>query len=125
MRLELERDLQKEVARLVEDLRVRAVEVAEVDRTLREAHRAAERRHGTADAFETWREDFLIQVAVAWVLGCVFVRYLEDNGLVDERWLAGEADGRREAESRHEEYFREHPHESDREYFHHVFQRVA
>lgn len=50
---------------------------------------------------------------------------MEDNGLVDECWLAGEGERRRLAEDSHERYFREHPHESDREYFEHVFRTAG
>lgn len=32
------------------------------------------------------------QAAVAWLLGCVFVRFLEDNLLIDEAWIAGPLD---------------------------------
>ncbi len=34
----------------------------------------------TAHDVETWREGLLAQVAVSWVLGCVFIRFCEDNG---------------------------------------------
>ncbi len=36
-----------------------------------------------------WAEGLFAQVAVAWVLGCVFVRFCEDNGLVSDPLLAG------------------------------------
>lgn len=75
----------------------------------------------TAQSYEEWREDYLDQVAVAWVLACIFVRFLEDNDLIDECWLAGEGDRRKHAEGAHELYFRQHPHETDREYLKHVF----
>lgn len=97
----------------------------EVDAGLREAYAQIEKGGRTADAFEVWREDYLDQVAVAWVLGCVFVRFMEDNHLIDECWLAGEGERRKLAEDTHELYFREHPHESDREYFEHVFHEVG
>ncbi|WP_182870884.1 BREX-2 system adenine-specific DNA-methyltransferase PglX [Stieleria mannarensis] len=97
----------------------------EVDAGLREAYTQIEKGGRTADAFEVWREDYLDQVAVAWVLGCVFVRFMEDNRLIDECWLAGEGERRKLAEDMHELYFREHPHESDREYFKHVFREVG
>ena len=79
----------------------------------------------TAQAYEVWREDYLDQVAVAWVLACVFVRFMEDNHLIDECWLAGEGERRRLAEDTHELFFREHPHDTDREYFQHVFHEVG
>ena len=86
----------------------------------------ANRKGGrTAQAFEVWRDDYLDQVAVAWVLACVFVRFMEDNHLIDECWLAGEGDRRKLAEGAHELFFRKHPHDTDREYFEHVFREVG
>ena len=61
----------------------------EVDAGLRAAHAAIAGGGRTAQAFEEWRDDYLEQVAVAWVLACVFVRYLEDNDLIAETYLAG------------------------------------
>ena len=79
----------------------------------------------TAQAFEDWRDDYLEQVAVAWVLACVFVRYMEDNDLIAETYLAGTGDRRRQAEDAHEGYFRAHPRDSDRDYLLDVFRRVG
>ena len=45
--------------------------------------------------------------------------------LIDECWLAGEGERRRLAEDTHELFFREHPHDTDREYFQHVFKEVG
>jgi hypothetical protein len=98
---------------------------ATVDTGLREAYAQIEKGGRTADPFEVWREDYLDQVAVAWVLGCVFVRFMEDNHLIDECWLAAEGERRKLAEDTHELYFREHPHDSDREFFEHVFRAVG
>ena len=118
-------ELKKLVTELSEDLLARSTATAEIDAGLREAYTQIEKGGRTADAFEVWREDYLDQVAVAWVLGCVFVRFMEDNHLIDECWLAGEGDRRKQAEDSHELYFREHPRESDREYFEHVFHEVG
>lgn len=123
-------ELKKLVTDLSEDLLARSTAnddpySAEVDAGLREAYTQIEKGGRTADAFEVWREDYLDQVAVAWVLGCVFVRFMEDNHLIDECWLAGESERRKLAEDTHELYFRDHPHESDREYFEHVFHEVG
>jgi hypothetical protein len=122
--------LKKLVTDLSEDLLARSTAKddpysAKVDTGLREAYAQIEKGGRTADPFEVWREDYLDQVAVAWVLGCVFVRFMEDNQLIDECWLAGEGDRRKLAEDTHELYFREHPHDSDREYFEHVFHAVG
>jgi hypothetical protein len=67
----------------------------------------------------------LEQVAVSWVLACVFVRFLEDNHLIDECWIAGEGDRGKLADGSYEIYFRSHPHDTDREYLKFVFREVG
>ena len=116
------RDLVRELA---EDLLARSTSDKQIDAGLREAFQQIEKGGRTAQAFEVWREDYLDQVAVAWVLACVFVRFLEDNHLIDECWLAGEGQRRKLAEDTHELFFRAHPHDTDREYFQHVFREVG
>ena len=118
-------DLKDLVAELDEDLLARAQQDAKIDAGLREAFQQVEKGGRTAQAFEVWREDYLDQVAVAWVLACVFVRFMEDNHLIDECWLAGEQERRKLAEDTHELFFRKHPHDTDREYFQHVFHEVG
>jgi hypothetical protein len=118
-------DLKDLVADLFEDLLARAQQDDKIDAGLREAFEQVEKGGRTAQAFEVWREDYLDQVAVAWVLACVFVRFMEDNHLIDECWLAGEKERRKLAEDTHELFFRKHPHDTDREYFHHVFHEVG
>jgi len=118
-------DLRNLITELAEDLLVRSSSDAKIDAGLRNAFRQIESGGRTAQAFEVWREDYLDQVAVAWVLACVFVRFMEDNHLIDECWLAGEGERRKLAEDTHELFFREHPHDTDREYFHHVFKEVG
>ena len=118
-------ELKKLVAELSEDLLARSTATAEIDAGLREAYTQIEKGGRTAQVYEVWLEDYLDQVAVAWVLACVFVRFMEDNHLIDACWLAGEGDRRKQAEDSHELYFRDHPRESDREYFQHVFHEVG
>lgn len=118
-------ELKKLVTELSEDLLARSTGTAEIDAGLREAYTQIEKGGRTAQAFEVWREDYLDQVAVAWVLSCVFVRFMEDNQLIDDCWLAGEGDRRKQSEDAHELYFRKYPHNSDREYFEHVFHEVG
>src|SRR3984885_6719885 len=119
------KDLKQLVSDLAEDLLARAAENADIDAGRREAFQQIERGGRTAQAFEVWREDYLDQVAVAWVLACVFVRFMEDNHLIDECWLAGVGDRRKLAEGAHELFFRKHPHDTDREYFEDVFREVG
>ncbi len=121
----LQPDLIKLVKALQEDLRQRCDEVAEVQAPLLAEYGQAQRAGRTQETFGAWREHYLNQVAVAWVLASVFVRYLEDQGLVEECWLAGQGARRAEARERYSAFFRAHPEWSDREYVQHVFERVA
>jgi hypothetical protein len=105
-------------------LRERSEELADVRQTLAQEHARAQQQQRTAQGFAPWREDFLTQVAAQWVLACVFVRYLEDNGLIDETYLAGVDDRRRAAEDALEAFHRAHPHDTDRDYLLDVFTRV-
>jgi hypothetical protein len=118
-------ELRKLVTGLADDLLVRSTSDATIDAGLREAFELIKEGQRTAQAFEVWRDDYLDQVAVAWVLACVFVRFIEDNQLIDECWLAGDGPRRRLADDTHEIFFRQHPHDTDREYFQHVFKEVG
>ena len=60
-------------------------------------------------SLEEWRDGEITQAAVAWVLGCVFVRFLEDNGLIDQALISGPGGRRAAALGHREEHFRAHP----------------
>ena len=117
-------DLRGLLRQLETDLRVRCQEIAETDAALKAEYAEAKRVGRTAEAFEVWREEPLTQAAVAWILGTVFVRFLEDNGLIDPV-LSGPGDRRRRALDSHTLYFQDHPTETDREYLWHVFKTVG
>jgi hypothetical protein len=117
-------DLKRFRRRLEDDLRERAVMVAELHETLQREYAAAQEAGRTGEAFEVWREGMLTQAAVAWLLGCVFVRFLEDNGLVEEALLSGPQDRRRQAADRQMQYFQQRPLDSDRDYLYDVFRTV-
>jgi hypothetical protein len=83
---------------LIPDLRLRVEESPSVKRALDDAL-ARERAAGrTADDPIAYRERTLEQVGAAWLLDCVFVRFLEDRGFVSHRRLAG--DGAVDAQER-------------------------
>ena len=107
------------------DLHERCEENPELDAFFRDEFRQAVARERTASSYAAWRDDRLTQVAVAWILGCVFVRFLEDNALVDPPRLSGPGERRQRALDEHTLYFREHPTDTDREYLFHVFRAVA
>ncbi len=118
-------ELQPAAAALEDDIRGRLSEVEALDARLRERFENAKEAGRTAMAFEQWSEGEITQAAVAWVLACVFVRFLEDNELIDRPLLSGPGDRRAAAAGQREEYFHANPADSDREYFEHALRTVA
>lgn len=103
----------------------RALATPEIAEHLAQEHRKAVTAQRTAMSLEEWREGEITQAAVAWVLACVFVRFLEDNGLIDQPLLSGPGARRAAALGHREEHFRSHPWHSDREYLEACFREVA
>jgi hypothetical protein len=120
------KDLQKRVTLLEEDLRRRCDADPQVNAPLQAQYEAARGSKRTAETFNAWRDEQVTQVAVAWVLACVFVRFLEDNQLLDIPFLAG-PDAARMNRARDEEelFFKQHPTASERDYLLHVFGAVG
>jgi hypothetical protein len=120
-------DLQNLLNTLEEDLleRSESPEVPDVGRKLREEYAAAQSANRTAQSFEEWRSDAITQAAAAWVLSCVFVRFLEDNGLIETPKIAGPGDRLKRARDEHEVYFRSHPTLTDRDYLLAVFDTLT
>ena len=118
-------DLRRQLKRLEQDLAERAENVPEMTSILQEEYRAARDAERTGDTFLIWRTGALSQAAVAWLLGCVFVRFAEDNGLVDAALIAGPGERNVRAEDRQTLYFRARPTDSDRDYLLDVFAEVA
>ena len=111
-------DLTRQLKRLEDDLRQRIADQPELGESLRGEWQYARDAERCAETFETWAEQVITQAGVHWLLSCVFLRFIEDNQLVDRPWLSGTPESGRLAlaRDRHEAYFREHPLESDREY---------
>jgi len=118
-------DLKRRVKLLEDDLRERADEVPEMGEHLKAEYGHAREAERTAETFTAWREATLTQAAVAWVLGCVFVRFLEDNELIEEPLIAGAGTRGERAAHRREEHFRFEPNDSDNDYLRAVFRTVA
>jgi hypothetical protein len=124
-RLKILNDLQDLLVKLQDDLRARCVERPEIEAPLRAQYETARAAKRTSEAYEAWREAQFTQAAVAWILSCVFIRFLEDNGLLgDIAYLSGPGPRLALARDQHTIYFRQHPAESDREYLYHVFHIV-
>ncbi len=122
--------LQAILRKLEADLLVRtdSAEVPEVGEWLRAEYQSAKQAARTAASWKEWLDDFITQVAAAWVLSCVFVRFAEDNGLIDPPRIAGPIVGDRlqRARDEYELYFRGvHLHDTAREYLLDVFAQFA
>ena len=113
------------VSVLEDDLRVRASEVVEVGAIVEAEFEGARASGRTELARDVWAETLYTQVAVGWVLGSVFVRFCEDNGLIDAPLLSGPGAARQSALDAQTVWFREHPDQGDRGYVSHVFEAVA
>ncbi|MFC7548949.1 BREX-2 system adenine-specific DNA-methyltransferase PglX [Plantactinospora sp. GCM10030261] len=115
--------LQGQVTALTDDLRTQVGRDSSLRSALEKEHGQATSAKRTAATFETWLEDVLDQAAVAWVLGCVFVRFCEDNDLVEPLWIGGPEPaapvGR--AMQHRQQYLIENPRHNDREWLREAF----
>jgi len=118
-------DLQRLLRTLEADLLERSDGMPEVQASLEGEYQRAREAQRTAQSYEEWRSDYTTQVAAAWVLSCVFVRFLEDNRLIDPPRIAGPGERLARARDEHEMYFSAHPTETDREYLLAVFDELA
>ncbi len=118
-------DAQRLLAKLEKDLRARCDDMPEVGLAVTAEYKRATNAGRTGQTLEAWRADAITQQAVAWVLSCVFVRFLEDNRLIDPPKLAGPGERLNRARDEHELFFRNRPHDTDREYLLSVFDDLA
>ncbi len=110
------KDLQAQARLLEDDLRERTETEPEFRDALRAEYDKAVAAERTAAMYETWRDERVVQIAAAWVLACVFVRFSEDNGLIPDAWLSGPGDRLAEAQDRHDDFFRRNPSLNDRDW---------
>jgi len=109
-----------------------------LDADLRETHASGAQRDAvraewqeafdlgrTRDRFEAFLDGAFDQAVVHWVLSCVFLRFLEDNRLVDRPFLSGPGERLDVAKERQEAHFRARPHDSDTEYLLATFGEAA
>ena len=127
-RQQLLNDLKALLKRTEIDLRERAEaqgDSPEIHKKLTTEYERARKAERTAATFEEWRSEQITQKAVAWILSCVFARFLEDNQLIDPPLISGPDDRLKWARDEHELYFRNHPKETDREYLLDGFAKLA
>ncbi|GAA1440400.1 BREX-2 system adenine-specific DNA-methyltransferase PglX [Nocardiopsis tropica] len=98
-------DLKRQVKGAESDLAAQVREIDEVGTRLRGEYNRASKLNRTAATWNAWLDERITQVAVAWVLGTVFVRFAEDNRLIPEPYLtAPEIERRDLAEARYSAY---------------------
>lgn len=98
-------DLQKQVKAAETDLEQQVKAVPEVGTRLRGEYEQARKLGRTSATWNAWLGERITQVAVAWVLGTVFVRFSEDNRLIAEPYITSpDVAGRETAQARYEEY---------------------
>ena len=129
--------LRESLQRLLKDtesaIRDRLSDEPALEARLRERHGdavRAQRTEGTAKGYNAFADEAITQAAVHWLLGSVFVRFLEDNGWLDERqakvaWISGPGERLSIAKGRRTLFLRPDPGLTDRDYLLYVFAEVA
>jgi hypothetical protein len=125
-RKELVAALKKQLAEVEKDLRaISEDEDNPWGQQLREEYERARSVGRTALTWSQWRDGEVSLAGVAWVLAAVFVRFCEDNGLIDRPWISG-PDGRLlEAADAEAEFYRQDPSRNTRDWLRAAFGHLA
>ncbi len=67
---------------LEDDIRPRCDENAAADADLKAEYQKAREGKRMAQTWTAWRDDRITQASAAWIMGCVFIRFMEDNDLI-------------------------------------------
>ncbi|MDX3535033.1 BREX-2 system adenine-specific DNA-methyltransferase PglX [Streptomyces sp. MB09-01] len=119
-------DLKKQVTAAEADLTKQVKAVEEVGARLKAEYDRARKLGRTAATWNSWLDDRVTQVAVAWVLGTVFVRFCEDNGLIPEPYLTAPGTDRRDlALARFEDYVSKSQDPTYRGWLEHAFEDLG
>ncbi|GAA1837111.1 BREX-2 system adenine-specific DNA-methyltransferase PglX [Pseudonocardia alni subsp. carboxydivorans] len=121
----LVKDLRALALNLEKDLKIRARDDAEIAARLKTEYDAARSAERTAASYTEWVGGRVTQAAAAWVLSTVFVRYCEDNGLIDRRFLAGPAEHLGEAEDYQGKFVTENPTLNNRDWLEAAFRHIS
>ncbi|MFF9602518.1 BREX-2 system adenine-specific DNA-methyltransferase PglX [Streptomyces sp. NPDC014684] len=117
--------MRKQVLALEGDLRERSDNVDRVRARLSRAYAQARASSRTASTYGAWRDERITLVAVSWVLGTVFLRFCEDNRLIQQTFLAGPGQRLVGAEERHAAFRARHPHMTDLDWLLEGFTHLA
>ncbi|KRA37888.1 MULTISPECIES: BREX-2 system adenine-specific DNA-methyltransferase PglX [unclassified Nocardioides] len=130
------KDLKAQLKLVQADLRARADDQA--DRwgaRLHEEYAEARKRERTGHSWVVWRDNEVDQAAVAWLIATTFVRFCEDNDLLNGAriigqpvpigWIAGPGDRTARAEENLTAYFRANPTHNRRDWLRQAFRVLA
>lgn len=129
-RQQLLKDLQRLLPKLEKDILAYCNQNAERSKHLKDEYNKAVEAGRTAEHFVEWQAAQITQAAVAWVLICVFIRFMEDNGLLEAPVLSGPVERPggnqplKNAKDRIEAYFNQHPTNAERDYLLHLFAQL-
>ena len=125
-RKELVAALKKQLAAVEKDLRAITEDVDNPwGQQLREEYERALEVGRTALTWSQWRDGEVALAGVAWVLATVFVRFCEDNELIDRPWISG-PDGRLlEAADAEAEFYRQDPSRNTRDWLRAAFSHLV
>ena len=127
-------DLKRRLALLERDLRAQAEDAAVGwHDALQAEYRRAFERERTALSWPEWRDGEVAQAAVAWLLATTFVRFCEDNHLLDGHptagaspvWIAGPGERTASAVEHQQAYYEAHPTHHDRDWLLEAFEALA
>ncbi|GAA3974383.1 BREX-2 system adenine-specific DNA-methyltransferase PglX [Thermobifida alba] len=130
------KDLQQQVRILEKDLRERSEDPEAVNEhsgepfvhELKREYQRALDAERTASTYGAWRDERVTQAAVAWVLATVFVRFCEDNRLLEQPFIAGPRDaaGRYDiAQELRDAWVAEDRSRTDRDWLVHAFKAMS
>jgi hypothetical protein len=113
--------LQQQVRKLEADL----TPTGRADPRLRAEWQDARAAERTASAFEAWLAERVTQVAVGWVLSTVFVRFCEDNDLIEYPFIAGPGERTARARDLQQAFYERHPERGDRDWLQEAFDALS
>lgn len=122
----LVKDLQTQLKKVTADLRERSEQSDDAwARQLRAEYDTARERGRTALTWTEWRDGEIDLAAVAWILATVFIRFCEDNQLIDGPWITGQGPRHGQAADNETAFYQQDPTRNSRDWLRAGFQALA
>ena len=122
----LVKDLQGQLKMVTTDLRERSEQTDDPwAQQLRAEYDAARDRDRTALTWTEWRDGEIDLAAVAWILATVFIRFCEDNQLIDGPWITGQGPRHAQAADNETAFYQQDPTRNSRDWLRTSFAALA